>query len=252
MAKATLTISSKNYSSWSLRGWLLAKLRRPRLQGGGDPARRCRRAQAKSCCCRRRSWCRACTHDGIKVWDTLAIARIPERNQAQGRAAAGRPRGARALPRDLRRDAFGLRQPALGAADEPQGALSRTSRSGRARRPTSSASRRSGSECLATYGGPFLFGKRPHGRRDVRAGRHALRDLRREARPQARAYGSAILAMPEMQRVDRRPRSSSPRRSTNSTWSSERARATVARRVAHASGHAGPGTGHGPPSHRST
>ncbi|KLU24378.1 glutathione S-transferase, partial [Caballeronia mineralivorans PML1(12)] len=25
MTKATLTISSKNYSSWSLRGWLLAK-----------------------------------------------------------------------------------------------------------------------------------------------------------------------------------------------------------------------------------
>ena len=25
MAKATLSISSKNYSSWSLRGWLLAK-----------------------------------------------------------------------------------------------------------------------------------------------------------------------------------------------------------------------------------
>ena len=24
-SKATLTISSKNYSSWSLRGWLLAK-----------------------------------------------------------------------------------------------------------------------------------------------------------------------------------------------------------------------------------
>ncbi len=26
MAKATLTISSKNYSSWSLRGWLMAKI----------------------------------------------------------------------------------------------------------------------------------------------------------------------------------------------------------------------------------
>ena len=25
MAEATLTISSRNYSSWSLRGWLLAK-----------------------------------------------------------------------------------------------------------------------------------------------------------------------------------------------------------------------------------
>ncbi|MEQ1613368.1 MAG: glutathione S-transferase, partial [Hyphomicrobiaceae bacterium] len=26
MAKATLTISSKNYSSWSLRGWLLCRM----------------------------------------------------------------------------------------------------------------------------------------------------------------------------------------------------------------------------------
>ncbi len=26
MARATLTLSSKNYSSWSLRGWLMAKL----------------------------------------------------------------------------------------------------------------------------------------------------------------------------------------------------------------------------------
>ena len=26
MAKTTLTISSKNYSSWSLRGWLMCKL----------------------------------------------------------------------------------------------------------------------------------------------------------------------------------------------------------------------------------
>jgi glutathione S-transferase len=25
MSKATLTLSSKNYSSWSLRGWLLAR-----------------------------------------------------------------------------------------------------------------------------------------------------------------------------------------------------------------------------------
>jgi glutathione S-transferase len=26
MAAATLTLSSKNYSSWSMRGWLMAKL----------------------------------------------------------------------------------------------------------------------------------------------------------------------------------------------------------------------------------
>ena len=28
MSQTTLTISSKNYSSWSLRGWLMAKLAR--------------------------------------------------------------------------------------------------------------------------------------------------------------------------------------------------------------------------------
>ena len=33
-------------------------------------------------------------------------------------------------------------------------------------------------ECLTESGGPFLFGAKPvHGRRDVRAGLHALRHL---------------------------------------------------------------------------
>src|ERR1700722_3898471 len=32
MAEATLTISSKNYSSWSLRGWLLVKMAGPEIE----------------------------------------------------------------------------------------------------------------------------------------------------------------------------------------------------------------------------
>ena len=84
------------------------------------------------------------THDGIKVWDTLAIAEylneafpqaglLPEDSAARThcRAVVGR-------------DAFGLRQSALGAADEPEGALSRLQDLGRAPRPISTASPRSG------------------------------------------------------------------------------------------------------------
>ena len=112
---------------------------------------------AAGCCARwpgstsRRSWSRATipstraellllspsflvpclTHDGIKVWDTLAIAEYLNEVKPGGRAAADGPRRARPLPRDLRRDAFGLQQSALGAADEPQGALSRLQGLGR-------------------------------------------------------------------------------------------------------------------------
>ena len=41
MAKAALTISSKNYSSWSLRGWLLAKFSGLEFEEIVIAARRC-------------------------------------------------------------------------------------------------------------------------------------------------------------------------------------------------------------------
>ena len=55
MAKATLTISSRNYSSWSLRGWLLCKFAGLDFEeevlplDDPSPAPSC-------CCCRRPSW----------------------------------------------------------------------------------------------------------------------------------------------------------------------------------------------------
>ena len=70
---ATLLISSRNYSSWSLRGFLLARLARldfeERVVASDDPATRAElllRASSIRVPC--------LVHDGVTVWDTLAIA----------------------------------------------------------------------------------------------------------------------------------------------------------------------------------
>ena len=57
--------------------------------------------------------------------------RVSARDQTQSRPLSHRPRPARPLPFDLRRDAFRLHQPALGPAHEPQRALSRVQGLGR-------------------------------------------------------------------------------------------------------------------------
>ena len=72
MAKATLTISSKNYSSWSLRGWLLTKFSGLEFDevvvSPDDPSARAEILLLSSSilvpCLR---------HEGATVWDTLAI-----------------------------------------------------------------------------------------------------------------------------------------------------------------------------------
>jgi glutathione S-transferase len=73
MTKATLTISSKNYSSWSLRGWLLCKMAglpiKEVMLSVNDPAARAELLLLSP------SFLVPClTHDGIKIWDTLSIA----------------------------------------------------------------------------------------------------------------------------------------------------------------------------------
>ena len=69
----TLSISSKNYSSWSLRGWLLAKLAgipfEEKIIPPDDPEMRAEILLLSS------SILVPClNYDGIEVWDTLAIA----------------------------------------------------------------------------------------------------------------------------------------------------------------------------------
>src|SRR5580692_9229807 len=73
MSKATLTIASKNYGSWSLRGWLLCKMANLDFEekhvGTDDPSTR-----AELLLLSPSFLVPGLTHDGLKVWDTLAIA----------------------------------------------------------------------------------------------------------------------------------------------------------------------------------
>jgi glutathione S-transferase len=73
LTEAILTISSKNYSSWSLRGWLLCKMAGlnfvEEIVPPDDPANRAELLLLSP------SILVPClTHDGIRIWDTLAIA----------------------------------------------------------------------------------------------------------------------------------------------------------------------------------
>jgi glutathione S-transferase len=73
MAHAELTISSKNYSSWSLRGWLLCQLAglevEEKILSIDDPDNRAELLLTSPSVLVPRL-----THHGASVWDTLAIA----------------------------------------------------------------------------------------------------------------------------------------------------------------------------------
>ncbi|MGA8758076.1 MAG: glutathione S-transferase family protein [Stellaceae bacterium] len=73
MPEAILTISSKNYSSWSLRGWLLCRMAgldfAEEVVPVEDPANRAELLLLSP------SILVPCLmHDGSRIWDTLAIA----------------------------------------------------------------------------------------------------------------------------------------------------------------------------------
>src|SRR5947208_3970961 len=73
MTETILTISSKNYSSWSLRGWLLCRMAGlefvEEVVPVDDPANRAELLLLSP------SILVPCLiHDGIRIWDTLAIA----------------------------------------------------------------------------------------------------------------------------------------------------------------------------------
>src|SRR5579883_1533150 len=73
MSKATLTISSKNYSSWSLRGWLLCKFAGidfvEETVPFDDPSNR-----AEILLLSPSILVPCLMENGVKVWDTLSIA----------------------------------------------------------------------------------------------------------------------------------------------------------------------------------
>ncbi|MFM9847549.1 MAG: glutathione S-transferase family protein [Hyphomicrobiaceae bacterium] len=157
MTPATLTISSKNYSSWSMRGWLLCKLAgiefEEQVMPLDDPSTRAELLLLSP------SFLVPClTHDGIKVWDTLAIAEylaearpnaglLPAAPAARahcraicGEMHAGFYNLRSALPMNLKAHHPGFKIFAGAQAD-----IERVCTIWR--------------ECIKQYGGPYLFGE---------------------------------------------------------------------------------------------
>jgi glutathione S-transferase len=155
---ATLTISSKTYSAWSLRGWLLCRLTGLDVieqQVPNDAANRAELLLLSPSVLVPRL-----TYQGASVWDTLAIAEflneqfpdaqmLPADPMARahcrsisGEIHSGFTNMRSALPMNLkvRHEKF----PVFSGA-----------------RPDIERIESIWSECLERYGGPFLFGEKP-------------------------------------------------------------------------------------------
>ena len=100
-ARASLTLSSKNYSSWSLRGWLLARfagLQFDEVMVSPDDvdARRELLLLAPSILVP------CLTHEGTKSWNVMAIAYYLDEVFPQAGLLPGERARPRTLPVDLR------------------------------------------------------------------------------------------------------------------------------------------------------
>jgi glutathione S-transferase len=193
----TLTITSKNYSSWSLRGWLLTRFAGlpfdEHVLPPDDPSTRAEILLLSS------SILVPClNHNGIRVWDTLAIAEYlnevcPEAHllpadpkaRAHCRAISGEMHSGFAalrssLPMNLRAHFPGFKIWSRAQAD-----IDRITAIWR--------------ECLDTYGGPFLFGAQ----RTIADAMYApvctrftTYDVKLD--PACQAYCDLMMAQPEM------------------------------------------------------
>ncbi len=197
MAKATLSISSKNYSSWSLRGWLLArfaKLPFDEVIVPPDDAN----ARKELLLLSPSILVPCLTHNGIRVWDTLAIGEylnevkpasglLPKRREARARCRSicgemhsGFSSLRSALPMNLKAHFPGHKIWARAVGD-----IDRICVIWR--------------ECLRDYGGPYLFGAQRCMADAMYAPvvtRFVTYDVKLDTR--CAAYAKAIMAMPEM------------------------------------------------------
>lgn len=155
---AILTISSKNYSSWSLRGWLMCKLAGLEVEEELVPVDEDTRAELLLLSSSVRV--PRLTHEGASVWDTLAIADylnevFPE---AQMYPADRIERAhCRAISGEIHSGFFNLRS----ALPMNLRARHASFKIFAGARPDIERVEEIWTECLARYGGPFLFGARP-------------------------------------------------------------------------------------------
>src|SRR5215469_1384157 len=198
MAKAILTISSKNYSSWSLRGWLLCRMAKldfdEEIRPSDDPSTRAELLLLSP------SFLVPClTHGDVKVWDTLAIGEyLNEIAPDAGLLPADRAARAhcRAICGEMHSGFSNLRS-ALPMNIKGRfahfkvwaGALADVERVVAIWR-----------ECLEQWKGPYLFGKRPC-MADAMYAPVCTRFLTYDVKLDAAcaAYCKAIMALPAMQ-----------------------------------------------------
>jgi glutathione S-transferase len=198
MSKAILTIASKNYGSWSLRGWLLCKMANLDFEekhvGTDDPSTRAELLLLSPSFLVPRL-----THDDMKVWDTLAIAEYlheirPEAgilpaDQVQrahcrsicGEMHSGFSNLRSALPMNLK-----AHFPGFKAWAGARGDIERINTIWR--------------DCLEKYRGPYLFGDKPCAADAMYAPvctRFMTYDVALD--PLSTQYCRAIMAMPLMQ-----------------------------------------------------
>jgi glutathione S-transferase len=159
MAKAVLTISSKNYGAWALRGWLMCKLAKldfdEHVISPDDPA-----MKAEMLLLSASMRVPSLDHDGVHVWDTLAIGEyLNEIKPKAGLLPADRKARAhcRAICGEMHSGFSALRSslpmnikahfPGFKVWSRAQADIERIETIW--------------NECLAAYGGPYLFGAKP-------------------------------------------------------------------------------------------
>ena len=196
MPKTTVRITSKNYSSWSMRGWLLAKFAGLPFQedivSPDDPE-----ARAEILLLSSSILVPSLKHGNIFVWDTLAIAEylneirpaaklLPADQAARAhcRAICGEMHSGfsalrSALPMNLK-----AHFPNFKVWSRAQADIQRITTIWK--------------ECLATYGGPYLFGERTMA--DAMYAPVITRFITYDValEPICAAYSKRIMAMPEM------------------------------------------------------
>ena len=159
MAQAILTISSKNYGAWALRGWLMARLAgldfKEKVIPPDDPAMKAEMLLLSSS-----MLVPSLQHNSVKVWDTLAIGEYlneikPEakllptdaKARAHCRAICGEMHSGFATMRSALPMNIKAHFPTFKIWSRAQADIDRVIEIWR--------------DCLSTYGGPYLFGKKP-------------------------------------------------------------------------------------------
>lgn len=198
MAKAVLTISSKNYGAWALRGWLMAKLAglafTEKVISPDDPD-----MKAEMLLLSASMRVPALDHEGLHVWDTLAIGEyLNEIKPDAGLLPADRAARAhcRAICGEMHSGFSALRSslPMNIKARFPGFKLWSRAQTDIDRITTI------WTECLQRYGGPYLFGPQPC-IADAMFAPVVTRFLTYDVAldPVCAAYGQTIMALPAMQ-----------------------------------------------------